>query len=67
MGRSDRAGMGDKPDKTDKQGSCQCPFCDAKIEQSHPFCKACGRSLRRCPTCGRVLAATETDCPRCAR
>ena len=54
-------------DKAKDVKSCQCPFCDAKIEMAHPFCKACGRTLRRCPKCGRALGASETECPSCAR
>ena len=50
--------------RTEKQ-SCQCPFCDAPVEEALPFCKACGRTIRRCPRCGRVLAAAETKCPKC--
>jgi hypothetical protein len=45
--------------------SCQCPFCDAPVEETLPFCKACGRATRRCPTCGRVLQVNEAKCPQC--
>jgi hypothetical protein len=66
MANNDQARAGGKPGKMEKQGACQCPFCDARVEETRPFCKACGRDLRRCPTCGRVLAAAETKCPHCA-
>jgi predicted amidophosphoribosyltransferase len=45
--------------------ACQCPFCDAQVEQAYPFCKECGRKLRRCPKCGRVLEVSESTCPNC--
>jgi predicted amidophosphoribosyltransferase len=50
----------DKP-----KASCQCPFCDSPVEETYPFCKACGRKMRRCSKCGRALAHNEEVCPQC--
>ncbi|MFZ1947225.1 MAG: zinc ribbon domain-containing protein [bacterium] len=58
--KADRSHDGAKP-----HGPCQCPFCDAPTEEAYPFCKECGRKLRSCPKCGRVLAAGESACPVC--
>ena len=52
-------------DKGKPKASCQCPFCDAPVEEAYPFCKACGQRIRRCATCGRVLAASDKVCPHC--
>jgi predicted amidophosphoribosyltransferase len=52
---------------SDKKGEapCACPFCDAPLERAYPFCKTCGRDLKRCPGCGRVIPQDEEMCPEC--
>ena len=52
-------------DKAKDVKSCQCPFCDAPVEEARPFCKACGQTIRRCPRCGRALQVNEVKCPQC--
>jgi hypothetical protein len=57
-------GTGGKDDKGGRP-PCHCPFCESPVEASLPFCTACGREVRRCSTCGKVLAADEKVCPNC--
>ncbi len=42
-----------------------CPFCDAEIEDSLPFCKSCKTELFRCPECGMVADRSKDSCPHC--
>jgi predicted amidophosphoribosyltransferase len=51
--------------KDKAKAPCQCPFCDAPMEEAHPFCQTCGQTIRRCAKCGRALTASEKICPRC--
>jgi hypothetical protein len=46
------------------EAPCPCPFCDAPTEMAYPFCKSCGKDLKRC-TCGRVIPQDEDKCPEC--
>lgn len=46
-----------------KEG-CACPFCDAPVDNHGPLCKACGVSINRCESCGKVLPKGES-CPDC--
>lgn len=55
----------ESPGRGKAKASCQCPFCDSPMEATYPFCKACGREIRRCSKCGRVLAPHEKFCPNC--
>jgi predicted amidophosphoribosyltransferase len=56
---------GGRDDRGRQGAPCQCPFCDAPMEEAYPFCKECGRKLRRCLKCGHVLAADQSACPVC--
>jgi hypothetical protein len=55
-------------DKSKESGKgksgCACPFCDAPIDNLGPLCKACGVSINRCGSCGKVLPKDEC-CPDC--
>lgn len=60
-----RSDAGRPWDKRRDAKACQCPFCDSPMEEAFPFCKACGRTLRRCPKCGQALEVNEVKCPKC--
>jgi predicted amidophosphoribosyltransferase len=53
------------PSEKKGEAPCACPFCDAPTDQAYPFCKACGKDLRRCPVCGKALAQDQDTCPEC--
>jgi predicted amidophosphoribosyltransferase len=56
----------DKSKKTGKgESDCSCPFCDAPVGNLGPLCKACGVTINRCSSCGRVLPKGEENCPDC--
>ena len=59
--------MTDEKPSEGKKGDtpCACPFCDAPAEQTYPFCKTCGKEIKRCPTCGKALAQDQDTCPEC--
>jgi nitrogen fixation NifU-like protein len=42
-----------------------CPFCDAEIADSYPFCGSCNTELSDCPECGKVVSSKLDVCPHC--
>ncbi|MFQ5834634.1 MAG: zinc ribbon domain-containing protein [bacterium] len=44
---------------------CICPYCDASLSKPFPFCQACGKEVRFCSQCGKVLPGQTFVCPHC--
>lgn len=44
---------------------CYCPYCDASMTMSMPFCSACGAALRFCSQCNEPLPQDTQICPNC--
>ena len=44
---------------------CVCPFCDAEVDPSAPWCQVCQVVVRFCAACGEPLPKDADECPGC--
>jgi len=44
---------------------CVCPFCDAELDVSAPWCQVCQVMVRFCAVCGEPLPKDADECPGC--
>jgi hypothetical protein len=47
------------------EGTCVCPFCDAVLEVSAPWCVTCQVEVQFCAFCEQPLPQDATECPSC--
>jgi hypothetical protein len=47
------------------QVTCVCPFCDAVVDISAPWCEVCEVEVRFCPVCEEPLPQDAGECPSC--
>jgi hypothetical protein len=56
-------------EKTRREGEveiqCVCPFCDAEVDASAPWCEVCQVVVRFCAVCGEPLPREASECPEC--
>jgi hypothetical protein len=55
-----------KAEKSKKEQSCLCPYCEEVVIASCPFCHACGSALSYCVNCQIIVPdVNATKCPEC--
>jgi predicted amidophosphoribosyltransferase len=47
------------------ESTCVCPFCDAVVEVSAPWCVTCQAEVQFCAVCEEPLPQDATECPSC--
>jgi len=45
--------------------TCVCPFCDAEVDVSAPWCEVCEVEVRFCAVCEEPLPQDASECPGC--
>jgi nitrogen fixation NifU-like protein len=55
----------EKPEESEDNDSCACPYCEGPIEGLKSICQSCHIEFEDCPECHKPMNKKEDDCPHC--